>query len=469
LIKILDYFHYSNKDISSDSNFYFQKKLIEHLSTDKNFYFYLTCPKEHANFFYKEFEQIDNVEIVPIRYVSTAMWNRNWLDYNIRDELGKTIIDIAFVNTPELAIDIVSALSSFSKPRLITYTHWIPETEGSLGPYSPAEKFLYLGAYSIAHYNCFNSKYGINLILNHIHSLISENMYKMFIQRAVPIAPYLEDDLINYNKEENNYPHKDMPMAIFNHRISEYTGYLFLFDVLKYYDEHYTEPFLLQFSKFADIITSVKKKTIGKMDFKNIQLSDFEIKTRKDYYDALNASDFAFGFHDGKSQWSMSFMDAILADNVPLFRDKYFFSEIFDNYPLNLSNFKIYNNKISEVATKLNYMVKHANEIKNKYYFKQYILSKYSAEIITEQYRKLFYNVYNTIPDSHGLKSDKLNLDRMKKELLDLNDISNLTNQASMRDFNAIVKNLVNNYGFKEILKGKRLYLQHSNSFQKLL
>jgi len=469
LIKILDYFHYSNQDIESDSNFYFHKKLISYLSQDKNLHIYLTCPKEHSKIFYKTFDY-DNVEIVPIEYVATAMWQRNWLDYHgLRDELGKTIIDIAFVNTPELAIDVVSALSYYSKPRLITYTHWVPETEGSLGPYSPAEKFLYLGAYSIAHYNCFNSKYGIELIYNHLKNYISDNMYKMFMQRAVPIAPYLEDDLINYKLEQNIYHDKNMPVAIFNHRISEYTGYLFLFDLLEYYDKHYNEPFILQFSKFADINTMVKGKTLSKLDLKNIQISDFKINTRKDYYDALLSSDIAFGFHNGKSQWSMSFMDALLADNIPLFRDKFFFKEIFDNYPLNLSDLRITNNKISDTAMKLNYIIKNINEFKNNYKFKDFILSKYNSNIISEKYRQLFYNVYNTIPDSHGLKSDKLNFERMQKELLDLIDISNLTNQGSTRDFNAIIKNLVNNYGFNEILRNKRLYLQHKNSLQKVL
>lgn len=446
-IKLLDIWHYSSKDILQDSNIHIHDWLFKNVYSRPEYFTVMVVPDEHKDFFYGRYKA-DNVFVLPIKYYSTEMGFRIMLDYKtIIDKLSNFLVDVVICHNPEIVPNIWSCLlNAGSTPKFINWTHWLPHLEGKLQEYQELEDYLFLSAYKVSAYNNVESVYK-KLALN--KTFYDKNVPPVLFTVYYPQMNFVERRIVDKF---------GVPTFFFNHRANEYTGYSLLKKVLDFYDSHYDLPIQILFSKIS--ANSGTADAI-KPEYKHITITQMDEKS--DYFESMAKCHYELGFHNGKSGFSVAFVEGLTQGLLPFYYDGVFFPEIFEGYPqeMSLGIFKFRDlEDVSGIAERMNLLAKQkdvlfTNNVPNKPYdsLADFIRDKFNKE--TE---KSVTTINNEIKDSFALfsnahgekKIQELGIENLP-DVLSVKDFSTeLLQNFATRNYNSIARNLVENYGYTE-------------------
>ena len=327
-MRIFDYLNVSNeREIWADSGYHVQRNLITEILKKRNdYHFYLTVPYNQME--NAKFTDSELVTLLPYNYSGGSgnkyhfdtnqlwkhmdMWHKDW-DLVLNNEV---ILGNHFRN-------MFCYKSHFDIP-VINYVHWVNTTEEDT-----AQQHDMLNSILWCHKTCCNSEYGRSLITKNVDKVYQKEFADKIRSKILPLN-------VGFNHEElEKYKTKDKyskTTLIFNHRISQYTGYDKLIEKCKKIYDSGTKDFQLIFTNPS---VSLTRRDLTKYPFLRVLK---KVPSYPEYIKMLWKSDICFGLHNGQNQWSIAFLEAFYCDNLPITTNDFFFPEMF---PTNMRDGKI--------------------------------------------------------------------------------------------------------------------------------
>lgn len=335
-IRIFDYLHVSARRLMSDSNFFVHRNVFKYINKyyPGRFFFYTTydASVENDKTMQNLAKQHGNIQPVPIRVYSTNGFFRNALDWENLSKYAPDI-DIIWNNTPEIQFELLSFyISKGNYVPSITYSHWFP---GLIDPpiFANYQKHQdeamcirakYFYNYFLAHRDYNNSRWGTALIRDGFKNLPDPGWNAKITDRIRPLYLSVDHEEIDQFKPEKMEKF-DVPVIVFNHRHNVYTGFTFFMKAVKKIID--IRPQL----KFKILLTSVGENDRSeKHEIPEEYFLNKETLPYPKYCEYLWKSHIQIGAHTGDNQWSMSFLDGMFANLVPLYRRGHFFDEMFE-------------------------------------------------------------------------------------------------------------------------------------------
>lgn len=463
-IRVFDYLHFSSvSGLQGDSNLWFHKQLYDYLFKfyPDTYHFYLTYPisTENKEFMEKLFNY-PNVTLLPIKYETTSGLSRGWFDLEGIKANRKLfdIIDVLFCNTIETTVNLLSYIQSLGfYSSVFSYTHWTPGMvsepadayykKKSYGGY-PTE-LKYILNYMSAHLNGCNSTYGRNIILNDLKDCITSPKIQNYLEKTLkPI--YLTTDKNEFmNREHPEKPFRE-PIIIFNSRKSEYTGYPFFMKAIKRFIK--LHPKL----KFKIVMTSPsgKQQTLSYPLPNEYIAHDGELN-REDYIKYLLWSDICIGAHDGQNQWSLSFLDGMMTNNIPLYRKNVFFDEMFSSTIYSFYNEDSFISKLHDILTNLDDYKQENKKIH------EHFLKNWSWENLIHEWHNSFKYCYDQIESMTTSKKLDQNLFNDPITFKKIMKILNIGNQRGLTHYKKL---LMKKYNLKDDITSNRIILSRDKN-----
>jgi len=347
-MRIFDYLNISNeRSIWADSGFHVQKSVIKEILKKRNdYHFYLTVPYERLG----DVKQIesDRLTLMPYHYSGGSghkyhfdtnelwdlmdMWHKDW-DLVLCNEV---ILGTHFKN-------MFCYKSHFDIP-IVNYIHWVNTT----ADITPQQWDMFTSIYWCHRTYC-NSEYGKHLVTKELDGIFKESTSNVIKNRlGVLNVGFDEEELDRYRTKDKF----DKVTLVFNHRISQYTGYDKLLQKCKQiYDGGFKDFQLI----FTNPSVSLTRVNLTKYPF--LKVCD-EVLSRQDYIRLLWKSDICFGLHSGQNQWSIAFLEALYCNNIPITTNGIFFNEMLSSKTNTLDD--------------LEYVMQHVSSIKKNYNLKKY-------------------------------------------------------------------------------------------------
>ncbi len=221
------------------------------------------------------------------------------------------------------------------------------------------------------------------------------------------------------------------------------------------YDSHFDLDIQISFSR----ITQSSGILFVKDKYKHIKIN--LMKQNDNYYEFIAKNHFELGLHNGKSSFSISFLEALNQGLKPLFYSNDFYREIFTgvNYS-DMFSFDKYEPEI--LATKMYELAKRVNVMNFDYDLRNQLKDKFEAIYLKqiELVKNKFIESWNSLSDKHAESQlNELELNNQLPDVLTLQDFDNILSQGkSTREYNKIAKNLVFNHKYREIITPKKVF-----------
>lgn len=389
-IRIIDYFHWATKySLMSDSNLHWHRIWLKYLGQKYPdlYYFWIFYPREYGDRF--RILKTDGVylKLCPIEYPTTANFAKEVFDLSGFEKQYKGVADVLFLNTPQLALPLVNFLASRGQfPIPITYTHYassfetMKQTYGEF--YGPALS-LY-SSYFISCRNFANSEYAIHLYLENLKDYLPEFLRPSvkFLREKFEKLPMAPD----WREHEEARPRADLvkedpPILIWNYRLDKYEDARNFFRTFKILLDSG-----LEFRLFLSSLANLYGKTIELDQIPEKYLIwERELPYHR-YLEMLWRGSIIIGPHIGLNPWSLSFLDGIFTENIPLHRAGGFYPEMlgaFDSEVYTFSSLK------TDFPAKLKHLLRNIDLYREK------------AKKISEGMRKM-YDWNHLIDYYHG-------------------------------------------------------------------
>lgn len=323
--RILTQINYSaGENPEGDSGLHFTAGLLHSLvRLDSDFHFYVLIPMKDKDVWVNALShpQITPIaiDIAPRLHGGDFQFNPTQLYKNF--DSRRFDIDLLFINQPETAPAFLHFFNKemFYNVPAVSYVHWF-DTRGPHRPKQTVNRPVLLGALSgmmVSSAVGCNSIYGRDQILQYAGHWFNEEAINSLKQRfrilppAVDVAE-VECGRMNQNRRQSN-------RIIVNHRLLMYTGVRTLltkalpelwkrrqdFSVLVTNPSHVRLP---------GAITNVPWLTVGEL-------------SRESYFRKLWESDIVVAPHRA-THWSISTLEALCAECVPLMSKESFFGEM---------------------------------------------------------------------------------------------------------------------------------------------
>jgi glycosyltransferase involved in cell wall biosynthesis len=391
-MRIFDYLHYSSSSgLLTDSNFWFHYHLYKHLfkKYPDQYHFYLTIPKtpEDVSIARKYFN-FDNVTLIPIDYSWSSATSRFWFDQKgLQEQQDKyDVFDILFCNTVEVMPGLLSFFLTKGYYTLpMNYCHWTPglvsdplkaSYDGEKAALAPEAKF-FISIYLSSFTGC-NSFWGKKIIMDDISIFLNDETKQEIDKKLSPL--YLTVDKNEFLSKQHYEEQREdkTPVIVFNNRKSEYTGATEFVKAIQKFIKLYPNV------KFKILFTQVGGKEMTRKENREIPekyiLSDKELP-REEYIKKLWQSDIIVGMHTGENQFSLSFLDGMVCNKIPLFRRNIFYDELFKDLPN--FNYELYSfrnedefvAKLYDILTNIDYY-KQMNDKIQKFFIENWCWEK---------------------------------------------------------------------------------------------
>lgn len=350
-----------------DSGWHVQRNVIQEILKKRNdYHFFLTVP-------YNQLSKVVSLSsplltFMPYHYSggagnkyhfdSVQLWklmdmrHKDW-DFVINNE---AILGNHFLN-------MFCYRSHFDIP-IVNYVHWVNTTKDMTH-----QQMDMLNSISWCYNTYCNSKYGRELILKEVDNIYSDVV-------AEKIKNNLHILNVGFNdKEMLEYKVKDKfdkVTLIFNHRVSQYTGFSSLLKQCKKIYDNGTDFQLI----FTNPATPMARGSLKKYPF--VTTYD-EPLSYPDYIRLLWKSDICFGLHNGQNQWSIAFLEALYCDNIPITTNDIFYKEMLDRKTHQLED--------------LGFVIENIDSIRENY-----SIEKYYWRNLVDDYIKM----YETNFEQHG-------------------------------------------------------------------
>jgi glycosyltransferase involved in cell wall biosynthesis len=307
-----------------DSGLYFTKGVIRGLLSKSNqYHFYVLVPKQN----YEMWERClgeDRVTLLPIEMVPRTKGGEFQFNpdeiYDIT-KLRHYEIDFLFLNQPEAA----SAYNHFFNTLLfhdipiILYVHWFDIRGISSKKNSETSGILSsLTGMLVSDIVACNSQLAKNQIIQSSREWFNEKTISKLNNKIRVIPPGFDDEEIN-NKHKRHNSNGKITRIVVNHRLLNYTGVRGLLTD--------TFPKLWEIRQdFLVTFTNPSKVRISKK-YRNKPWLIMGEYSRTEYIDVLLNSDIVVSPHKA-TYWSISTLEAIYANCVPLMNTESFFPEL---------------------------------------------------------------------------------------------------------------------------------------------
>jgi len=316
-MRIFDYLNISNeRSIFADSGFHVQRNVIQHILQKRNdYHFFLTVP-------YSQLSKVshlssDLLTFLPYHYSGGSgnkyhfntnelwnlmdMWHKDW-DLVINNEV---ILGNQFRN-------MFCYKSHFNIP-IINYIHWVNTTEEDT-----QQQWDTFNSIRWCYNTYCNSQFGRQLVLKNLHKIYQEQIAE-YIENKLKVLPVgFNDKELLEHKSKGTF---DKTTLIFNHRISQYTGYEKLLKECNKIYKSGTKDFQLIFTNPATSMTRMSLK------YPFVKVYE-QVPTYEEYIKLLWKSDICFGLHNGQNQWSIAFLEALFCNNIPITTNDIFYKEM---------------------------------------------------------------------------------------------------------------------------------------------
>jgi len=231
-------------------------------------------------------------------------------------------VDLLFLNQPETAPAFLQFFNRqmFHNVPAVSYVHWFDTRRPSTPKqreHIPALLAALTGMLSSAYVGC-NSAYAQSAIMNHAAKWFREDVVELLRGRTRILTPGVDVGELMSNHPRRR-KHRERAQILVNHRLLKYTGVrALLTDVF---------PELWRRRKdFQVVVTNPTRVRLPGVLTK-VPWLKLETLTRPDYIRSLWDSDIVVAPHRA-TYWSMSTMEAICAECVPLMNRESFFAEM---------------------------------------------------------------------------------------------------------------------------------------------
>lgn len=453
-IRILDYLHVSARRLLSDSNFFVHKSVFKYINRHypNKFYFYTTyeTSPENDQIMKNLAKEHGNIQPVPLRYYSTNAIYRNSLDWeNMSKFTGD--FDMIWNNTPEISFELLSwAISKgqYIPCFSISYAHWLASLVDPpiFANYAKEQdeklciqaKYFYNFILNQKNYN--NSKWGSKILQEGFERLPDAGWRDKVLNKIQPLYLSVDhEDLDKFKPKE--VKKSDIPIVVFNHRHNAYTGFSFFMEAIEKVIK--IRPNL----KFKILITSVgENDRTGMFNVPDEYFLNKETLPFPKYVEYLWQSDIQVGAHTGENQWSMSFLDGMFCNLVPLYRKGHFFDEMFEGLE-NMNDYGFTNEDdfISKLIIQLE-NIQQYREKNQKIY--DHFRKNWTWDTLIHDWAKAFQSCYN----SARMITDSEKFDAVKSDMFPLtwSEIKKLLNVSDQRSVSSYRK------GFQEKFEVKQ-------------
>ncbi|MGC8651005.1 MAG: hypothetical protein ACP5S8_08595, partial [Hydrogenobaculum sp.] len=161
--------------------------------------------------------------------------------------------------------------------------------EGKLDNYKNLVKNIFYAVYSNAEANYTYSEANSKLL----NKILKDDIHFDIIYPFVDFVDVVKADKYS------------IPSFLYNHRANNYTGFTLLLEALNYYDNHFDFDIQISFSR----ITQSSGTLFIKDKYKHIKIN--LMKQNDQYAEFMAKNHFELGLHNGKSSFSVSFLEAI--------------------------------------------------------------------------------------------------------------------------------------------------------------
>jgi len=405
-LRIFDYLNVSNfKNLFADSGFWVQSNLIKYISREiPDVHFYLTIPKggKDAIRVAEHFRRIgvkDHVTLVEVPY-HAGLLNKVHFDAVALHEalnVNERDYDLVLCNEPTLVpsfFELFNHMSHFRIP-VISYMHWIDLPGGGSqvgGNKTDGNHKLWLlltGVRWSERARC-NSEFGKRLLTQFTERWLSREQAEKISTQFKPL--YLGIDTEELDTFGAPYASRfEVPTILFNHRISQYTGYDELLDAVRTLEAEGLK-FKVIFTNPAPFHSQTWPK-----DLKSIEMIEESLSYR-DYVCLLHRTHIVVGLHTGVNQWSLSLPEAAYCGNIPLMTDDTFYPEMFSGIPDNLKKaLLVPRDKFTE---RLRTLILDADNMRTIIapQISKYIAERYAWSVRAKEWAAQLRESYATIP-----------------------------------------------------------------------
>lgn len=392
-MRIFDYLNISNeRNIWSDSGFHVQRNVIQEILKKRDdYHFYLTVPIDS----YTAVKSLESDRLTLLKYnYSSGSGHKYHFDTNQLWKLmdmWKKDYDLVLCNEVILGNQFRNLFcykSHFDIP-VINYVHWVDTSDDV----TQQQWDMYSSIYWCYKTYC-NSEYGKQLILNSINDIYNEDTGNAINKKLGILNVGFNDKELDQYKTKDKF---DVPTLVFNHRVSQYTGYENLLkECKKLYDRGLKFKLI-----FTNPSVSLTRSGFAKYPFLEIKEGGYSYP---EYIELLWKSDICFGLHNGQNQWSIAFLEALYCDNIPITSNKIFYPEMLgkDTFPIG----------------DLGYVIENIDSVKRE----SYDLSKYYWRNLVDDYLRVFED---NIAE-HEKTADRLKDEDKSKVLKDINRLFKL-------------------------------------------
>jgi len=360
-VRIFDYLNISNeRSIWADSGFHVQRNVIQEILKKRDdIHFYLTVPTDQ----YTAVKQLESDRLTLLKYnYSSGSGHKYHFDinqlWNLMD-MWRRDYDLVISNEVILGNQFRNLFcykSHFDIP-IVNYIHWV-DTSDSV---TQQQWDMYSSIYW-CHKTYCNSVYGKRLILDNIYNIYTKDVAERINDKLGILNVGFNDKELDQYKTKDKF---DVPTLVFNHRISQYTGYeALLKECKKLYDKGLKFKLI-----FTNPSVSLTRSGLSKYPFLELKEGGY---TYPEYIELLWKSDICFGLHNGQNQWSIAFLEALYCDNIPITSNKIFYPEMLG--------------KDTFLISDLGYVIENLDGIASKHFD----LEKYYWRNLADDYLRMY-------------------------------------------------------------------------------
>ena len=328
VLRILSHVNFSNlRDPASDSGVQVQASLINTLlKQNSDLYFYVLTPEQTLPVLQERLTE-SSVCLLPTPMPARQSGGAFHFDTATLDsviDFRSMDFDVLHLNQPELT---PAFLDYFNKRRFydipaVSYIHWFDWRRWDhLKNISndPASILALTGAV-LSHRTGCNSEYGRQRILAAAARWFGDHVLEELAERLCVLPPGIDVPEILAGRARKT---ARTVQLIVPHRAQKYTGFKTLV-------ERWLPAVWARRQDFRVVLTNPSR-----YDYVNRYPDRYpfiKIKTlsRRDYIAELWRSDIVLGTHKGSNQWSISTLEAICAECVPLLNREAFFGEMIE-------------------------------------------------------------------------------------------------------------------------------------------
>lgn len=323
-LRVLTQINYSaGENVEADSGLRFIEGVLKALARQApNLHFYVLIPVDGADLWH---EALDHPRITPVELELAPRLHGGDFRFEPRElytqfDFRRFDIDVLFANQPETTVPMLQFLNrqTFHNIRAVSYLHWLDRRRPST-PKEGLQDPSLLAAVSgllVSTSSACNSEFGKKKILDEAARWFRDDLVNELEKRLVVLPPGFESaELLKHRAESAT----GVVKILINHRVLRYTG---VRDVVTR-----DLPRLWQMRKDFHVTLTNPSKVRLPREITDVPWMTVETLNREEYLRGLWTHDLVIAPHRA-THWSISTLEAMAAECVPLMNQESFFPEM---------------------------------------------------------------------------------------------------------------------------------------------